>query len=136
YGPETSALNQPVFIQYYDGTGFVTNIDDDCTSLATGNITLQVDGESALPQGSVTNVPVGSGTTDLTLESDVAAGEANLAYAATGAGNTGTVTITYNAPAWLKFDWNETTAGDENPSADATFGRFRGSDRVIYWLEQ
>ena len=132
YGPETSALNQPVFIQYYDGTGFVTNTDDSCTSLATGNITLQADGESALVKGVVSNVSIGSGTTDLAIESNVEAGEANLTYTATGAGNTGAVTITYDVPEWLQFNWG----GSNDPSATATFGRFRGSDRVIYWLEQ
>lgn len=132
YGPETSSLNQPVFIQYYDGTGFVTNTDDSCTLLATGNITLQVDGESALSKGVVSNVSIGSGTTDLAIESNVDAGEANLTYTATGAGNTGAVTMTYDVPEWLQFNWG----GSNDPSATATFGRFRGSDRVIYWLEQ
>ena len=134
YGPETSALNQPVFIQYYDGTGFVTNTDDSCTAISTGNMTLQEDGESALAQGVVTNVPVGSGTTDLTLGANtVAAGEANLTYTPTGAGNTGTLTMTYDVPAWLEFNWS---ASSNDPSATVTFGRYRGSDRVIYWLEQ
>ncbi|WP_372832626.1 DUF6701 domain-containing protein, partial [Pontibacterium sp.] len=103
-----------------------------CTLLATGNITLQVDGESALSKGVVSNVSIGSGTTDLAIESNVAEGEANLTYTATGAGNTGAVTITYDVPEWLQFNWG----GSNDPSATATFGRFRGSDRVIYWLEQ
>lgn len=134
YGPETSALNQPIFIQYFDGTGFVTNTDDSCTAVSTGNITLQEDGESALAQGVVTNVPVGSGTTDLTLGANtIAAGEANLTYTPTGAGNTGTLTMTYDVPAWLEFNWS---ASSNDPSATVTFGRYRGSDRVIYWLEQ
>ena len=134
YGPETSALNQPIFIQYYDGTGFVTNTDDSCTTISPGNITLQEDGESALAQGVVTNVPVGSGTTDLTLGANtIAAGEANLTYTPTGAGNTGTLTMTYDVPAWLEFNWS---ASSNDPSATVTFGRYRGSDRVIYWLEQ
>ncbi len=40
YGPETASLNQPVFIQHYDGASFVTNTDDTCTPFATSNITL------------------------------------------------------------------------------------------------
>lgn len=136
YGPETSALSQPVFIQYYDGSGFVTNGDDSCTPFTTSNITVQVDGESALAQGVVTNIGIGSGTTDMSIGTVLAAGEAGLTYSATGAGNTGSLTTTYSVPAWLQFDWDGDGSNDDNPAALTTFGRFRGSDRVIYWLEQ
>ncbi len=38
-------------------------------------------------------------------------------------------------PAWLRFDWDATTLGDENPAAQAVFGLFPGSDRQIYIRE-
>ena len=136
YGPETAFLNQPVFIQYFDGTNFVTNTDDTCTPIDTSNMILQVDGESALAQGVVTNVVIGSGTTDLAIGTALTSGEANLTYSAPGAGNTGTLTNTYSVPDWLRFDWDGDGDHDDNPSASAIFGRYRGNDRVIYWLEQ
>ncbi|MDI3324328.1 LamG domain-containing protein [Pontibacterium granulatum] len=136
YGPETASLNQPVFVQYFDGSNFVTSADDSCTPFATSNIVLQVEGESALAQGVVTNVDIGSGTTNLAIGSALASGEANLTYSAPGAGNTGTITNIYAVPDWLRFDWDGDGSHDDNPSATAIFGRYRGNDRVIYWLEQ
>ena len=37
------------------------------------------------------------------------------------------------ASTWLQYDWNGT--GDENPRGTATYGRFRGHDRIVYWRE-
>jgi len=37
-------------------------------------------------------------------------------------------------PVWLEFDGLGT--GDQDPEGPATFGRFRGHDRIIYWSEQ
>lgn len=136
YGPETATVNQPVFFQYFNGTHFVTNTDDTCTPFAASNITLQVEGETALAPGVVTDVEIGSGTTNLAIGTPLTEGHVNLTYSAPGAGNTGTISNTYSVPAWLQFDWDGDGIHDNNPSATAIFGRYRGNDRVIYWLEQ
>jgi MSHA biogenesis protein MshQ len=52
---------------------------------------------------------------------------------APGAGNTGSVDLTYDAPAWPEFDWNG--SGAEDPTGTASFGHYRGHDKVIYWHE-
>ena len=41
-----------------------------------------------------------------------------------------------NAPTWLLFDWENTDGAndgpyDDNPSGVATFGVYRGNDRVV-----
>jgi MSHA biogenesis protein MshQ len=41
--------------------------------------------------------------------------------------------VSYNSPAWLEYDWSG--GGDEDPKGTASFGHFRGHDRVIYWRE-
>ena len=51
-------------------------------------------------------------------------------------GQNGSWGLQYQAPVWLKYNWNTSTAGDENPSATALFGRYRGNDRLIYQREQ
>jgi MSHA biogenesis protein MshQ len=63
------------------------------------------------------------------------AGDFNLNLAAPGAGNSGAVVVTATAPAWLKYDWNTATPGNENPSALATFGLFPGPVSRIYQRE-
>ena len=47
----------------------------------------------------------------------------------------------YSIYDWLKYDWNNIDEGsdgliyDDDPSATATFGIFRGNDRIIYQRE-
>ncbi|WP_250656328.1 DUF6701 domain-containing protein [Alkalimarinus coralli] len=39
---------------------------------------------------------------------------------------------------WLKYDWDGSgsiSGSVDAPSATATFGRYRGHDRIIYWRE-
>jgi MSHA biogenesis protein MshQ len=58
---------------------------------------------------------------------------------ALAAGNRGMVEIFYTIYPWLQYDWNwngvEVKVFDENPSAIATFGLYRGNDRIIYIRE-
>ncbi|EFO37887.1 conserved hypothetical protein, partial [Vibrio parahaemolyticus Peru-466] len=37
-----------------------------------------------------------------------------------------------NGLPWLKYNWDNKNAGEENPSSVVTFGIHRGNDRVIY----
>jgi MSHA biogenesis protein MshQ len=53
---------------------------------------------------------------------------------APGFGNDGSVSVILDVPDWLEFDWFGSGAAD--PAGTATFGRFRGHDRIIYWSEQ
>ena len=49
----------------------------------------------------------------------------------------GTVDITLETPDWLKFDWDDDLGTvDTNPTATATFGIYRGRDRIISWEER
>jgi MSHA biogenesis protein MshQ len=58
---------------------------------------------------------------------------------APGAGNRGSIEVEYTIYNWLKYDWNwngvVAKAYDQNPTATATFGLFRGNDRIIYQRE-
>lgn len=148
YGPETSPLSQPLLAQYYDGTQFIQNADDGCTSLVAGDFALvfadddSSDDSYTLTPGVLTGISVDSGSTDATLAyTPFDSGSAGYSFGSgangvPGAGNTGSVITIVTAPAWLQYDWDSAAAGDENPSGTATFGRYRGNDRVIYWLEQ
>ena len=117
-GPENiDELPMPFQVEYWNGSRFVVNTADSCTGWTTDNI--------------------GGTAAHHTLASDSGtfnAGEAGPLRLAP-AGSQGTDTLTWAVADWLKDDFN----GDgslEDPSALATFGVYRGHDRVIYWQEK
>ncbi len=126
FGPETSSLGIPMRTEYFDGARFQTNLSDVCTTYDASAMSLT----SSLSGGSTT--ASGSGT--------VSAGNIPLAnritLSAPGAGNVGTIALEYQGDSWLQFDWdNNPATPDAHPSATATFGQYRGHDRIIYWRE-
>ncbi|MET1254103.1 DUF6701 domain-containing protein [Aliikangiella maris] len=134
YGPETSSLELRLFSEYYNGTQWLTNTLDNCTSYIQTNSILTPtsytdnlnDGETSIffP---TTNQPLSNG------QSILASG---LLYSAPGEGNFGSVETIYNLStlSWLTYDWDEDLVND-NPVGILNFGHYRGSDRIIYWRE-
>ncbi|MCW8885178.1 MAG: LamG domain-containing protein [Motiliproteus sp.] len=132
FGPETEDLNVPLQLQYYNGSGFVVNGDDSCTTY--------IDTDASLDHSSYGSDNLDSGETsitDPTTATAVSAGNSLVAtplvLSAPDEGNEGQVDVIYDAPGWLEFDW--LGAGDTDPQGQATFGRYRGHDRIIYWRE-
>lgn len=120
FGPETSNLPLPMQIEHFvGGTSFVVSDDNNCTSYDADKITL-TNFAHTLPDklGDPGNFINGK-TQAIELK-------------APGAGNQGTIDVTYDAYDWLKYDWdndgNYDGIYDDNPSAIATFGIFRGND--------
>lgn len=128
FGPETSDLAQPMQIEYFDGNtfddnNFVISADDNCASYDAYDILLT----KITLDPAVTKVLGGKG--------DFIAGETRvIQLEAPGVGNKGDIGVSYDAPEWLKYNWDEdmTNWGKDNPFSVATFGFFRGNDRVIY----
>ena len=58
-----------------------------------------------------------------------------LVLAAPGEGNTGSVQVEYPVPLYWQYDFDDDGV-EENPKSTATFGVYRGHDRVIYWQER
>jgi MSHA biogenesis protein MshQ len=121
YGPENleagEVLEMPFSTEYWNGSRFVLNTADSCTDWSTADITN-------------TEVHHTLGTDSGLLSSGVG-GPLEL----DPAGTTGEDTLTWAVPQWL---WDDQD-GDgilEQPSALATFGVYRGNDRVIYWQER
>ncbi|MCR8916422.1 LamG domain-containing protein [Marinobacter panjinensis] len=128
YGPETADLTVPFRADYYTGSEFVLNEADSCWVYDSGTM-VSLD-ESGLSGGSTSVIAA----SDTLLVGEPPAGS-ELILSAPGEGNTGDVGVTFSVPDWLQGDYNDDGAL-ENPSALATFGVYRGHDRVIYWRER
>lgn len=134
FGPETSRLPQPFAVQYLNTAGkFVINTEDTCTNFNTDNITLT----SGTLDESFTSVIAANGQFDDELPNGKTRA---MLLEITGSGNQGTVNVEYDIYSWLKYDWDwdgvSAKEFTDNPSAIATFGMYRGNDRIIYQRER
>jgi MSHA biogenesis protein MshQ len=144
-GSELVDLPVAMVAEYYAGagSGFVANTDDACTSgvsLALSTYTKNLSpGETCVRDGGSPGAS-GSGCAPAAplaqrYHEPPVLGDFDLQLAAPGAGNNGSVKITAAVPAWLQYDWDAGTPGDENPTGEATFGIFGGESKQIYSRE-
>ncbi|MEC8860421.1 MAG: DUF6701 domain-containing protein [Pseudomonadota bacterium] len=145
YGPETEPLAITFQVEYFDGSRFIINDDDNCTSINAADLDLLPgtytgnldDGETAIttPQtstfhdGRIQGVQAATNPTDATLEAS-----------APGEDNGGTVDVELDLDdlglQFLQFRWpHQDVNYNENPRAQLEFGQFRSHDRVINWQE-
>jgi len=138
YGSDTSDLPQILSVNYYTDNGYVLSKTDTCTTYTDDNITLSnislnptltpvkdtVSGTfiDAVPRGETQDIILTAPTTDLTLS------------------NIGQVEVIYTVNDWLKYDWAYDDEGvdslfNDDPRGIATFGLYRGNDRIIYQRE-
>lgn len=133
FGPETSPITAPVYIEYFDESqAFVVNVEDQCTKLELGDFTFAEGNNSS-------KIPVGDGTTKVTF-SGMINGEGKFTFTAPGAGNQGIVTPQLNLNSvgypWLRVDQTGNGQFDNIEEAKIQFGLYRGSDRIIWWREK
>jgi hypothetical protein len=142
-GSELVDLPVPMRAEYYAGpaAGFVLNGADACSTdiaLALSGYTKSLNAGETCVRDSGAPGASGAGCAApaaAPYSEPPAGGDFNLRLAAPGAGNEGSVTIGADVPAWLRFDWDASAPGDENPSGQATFGIYGGERRVIYTRE-
>ena len=142
-GSELVDLPVPMRIEHYAsaGVGFIANAADTCTA----NVTLALSGFTESLNAGETCVrdagaPGASGLgcaapAALPYSEPPVSGDFRLRLAAPGPGNQGSAVVDATVPAWLRFDWDTGTVGDEDPAGQATFGIFGGERRVIYTRE-
>ena len=154
YGPQDRDLAVPFTAQYYDGSRFVTNSDDTCTGTAVDVRVSASDPDTgddlALAESCIWDDAGESGGYACSASSPAGRGYAeppvsgdfNLWLKAPGAStsgdtNAGSIDLAADSlPGWLKFDWdNDTGTAQTGPSGRATFGRYRGNDRILFWQE-
>lgn len=121
FGPEDSPLPLTARTQYWDGQRFRQSTQDQCTWLEVATA----------------SVETGSGLPELVLE-----GPGGLMQN----GRNQADSLWLPAPLvpgfwqwqlatddWLQFNWQG--QGDQDPQAEAVFGRYRGNPRRIFWRE-
>ncbi|MFS1424440.1 DUF6701 domain-containing protein [Shewanella sp. 10N.286.48.B5] len=139
YGAENDTLKMPIRAEYWDGSGWATNVEDSC-SVVTPALTRQTD-DAALGYQFEPALTSGQAIERTGQSSSFANGEFTLLWNALITGPNdyrGQVSAPLTVPVWLQWywDWDDlssTTLYD--PRASAFFGRYRGHDRIIYWRE-
>jgi MSHA biogenesis protein MshQ len=126
YGPETSGLEMPFQAEYFTSEGFVRNSDASCWSYDTSAVSLD---QTGLSNGSTSVTEVSD-----TLDEGRSPAGSGVLLDAPGEDNRGDVIATFAVPVWLQDDFDEDGVL-EDPSGLATFGVYRGNDRIIYWQE-
>jgi MSHA biogenesis protein MshQ len=132
YGPELLPLIIPLRSEYFDGTRWRRNSFDSCSSYSMAQGTRDQWTGTLSDSETEFDRPLSS----TTLVAGVASIAQPLRIEAPGTGEHGSLRIRYSLPSWLQFDWDGDGSHDDAPTATATFGRYRGSDRVIYWRER
>ncbi|MFC1524400.1 DUF6701 domain-containing protein [Thermodesulfobacteriota bacterium] len=137
FGPDTEDIIVPVTIQEYSASGFTTNSDDECTGL-TDLPAIPPDWGDINLSGYTDNLSQLETTPSITA---FTTGDAAITLSAPGSGNDGNVTVQVDLSVvgadmtWLQHDWDSDNVHDNNPTATATFGIYRGNDRIINWQE-
>lgn len=143
FGSELVSLTMPMQAEYFDGTSFIPNPDDNLTPLAITDLILfndvetgQIDGDIQVRAGQTSQIVAAS------FNSPLSSGDANLVFCPPGnpactptAGNAGFIDVTLNLSAhpYLQYDWDTALPGDENPQGRASFGIYDGNPRQIYY---
>lgn len=139
YGPETEILRMPTRAEYWNGSSWVLNTNDSCTTAVYG-LGSQVD-NAGLGYNFDPDLVVGQSVTRSGGTATFQAGQFELLWQAvtsTGAPYRGQVTAPLDVPPWLEWYWNWNGVSPSvltEPRASAYFGRYRGHDRIIYWRE-
>ncbi|EGQ9764363.1 DUF6701 domain-containing protein [Vibrio alginolyticus] len=129
-GNQSSTLRVPLRVEYWNGSRFIANSDDSQTKVFG-----EIEDDSQVhiwpTDNSAKEVTLGDGGT-------VSSGSSR-SITATQAESYRQQTRVWldlddskNGLPWLKYNWDNKKAGEENPSSVVTFGIHRGNDRVIY----
>jgi len=136
FGPETEALNMEAGVEYLDTSGeYVMNTDDDCTALPAMMSLTGTDG--SVVGSPYTGVTVDTGNSDFSYRANLDSGSADFRFSSPGSGNTGSIDLGVDMSplTWLRHDWDSDGSMDDPAPVSATFGQYRGNDRIIYWRE-
>ncbi|ALS96999.1 DUF6701 domain-containing protein [Lacimicrobium alkaliphilum] len=121
YGQETEPLPVPLQLEYYDGARWLLNTDDNCSTYNADDLQLNT---------ALTTLASGDGL--------VTGGRPlvpAMSFILSAPDEMGEVRLEWEVPESLQFDWQGDGTDLSNPTAVATFGQYRGNDRIIHWRE-
>lgn len=142
HGSELAPLPVTIQTEFFNGISWQPNVADQCTVLnLTSHFQLQ-NPQTAAGSWQLGNSPMqidlGSTSGALTNNNPLSNGTALLTFSAPGEDNQGYVNIqsqlfgSYN---WLLGDYDNDGAYDDEASGRASFGLFKGSDKIIFRRE-
>ncbi|HHF3147553.1 TPA: DUF6701 domain-containing protein [Vibrio diabolicus] len=129
-GNQGTTLRVPLRVEYWNGSRFIANPNDSQTEVkgvTAAETHIWPTGAGATPKA----VTLGAG-------GEVASGTSRSVTATQAEPYRQQTRVwldlddSKNGLPWLKYNWNKTESGEENPSSVVTFGIHRGNDRVIY----
>ena len=148
YGSELVDMPVTTQVEFYNTNGFEINAADTCSTV---EVTLTDIGTDPITLGTGANQTClwddagnSIGVTDFTctavagkpqFSEPASNGNFNINLKSPGANNTGDIGVTLISPSWLKYDWDGDGNDDNDPTGIASFGLYRGDDRIIYWRE-
>lgn len=134
FGSESLDLPISVVAQYWNGSGWVQNVDDSCTPIVAPT---SGSGLTFFPEVAATSkgnhLSAAETTSSVSGTNILVAGDAKFRLSKPGVGNNGYVDISFTAPAWLQFPWK--SAVITSPTARATFGIYKNANEFIYLRE-
>lgn len=141
YGPEVSAgepLEIPFSNQYWNGTQFVINVDDNTTVYEywTAQCADADDEDGLICSEAPVSLPDPTHIDPVDVVARFGEEDSNspITISRPGEGNTGSLNITFEVDDWLQFIWSGGV--DSNPTTQVSFGQYRGHDRIIYRREK
>ncbi|MEQ8288119.1 MAG: hypothetical protein RIB78_00195 [Gammaproteobacteria bacterium] len=146
-GSELLPVTVPFQTEYFDGTNFIVNALDGCTSIGATDLSLDSAVQTAEIDGTIDisdATGCGNGLATATVTNDpFAAGIGELVFtlASPAAGCTGYIDISpQSLSPWLQYDWDDTDNNEDGPYDDdphgrAEFGIFEGPAEYIYIRE-
>ena len=144
FGSELVALPIPIASEYFVtesivggipiGGFFPTAVDNTTTYSATASTNDLQPSTLSNPAGNLllTDTSASGIGTFISGRTDTAN---PIILSAPGVGNDGSVDISLDVPAYLEYDWNGDGNHDDDPTATATFGIYRGNNSTIYLRE-
>lgn len=126
HGSELNDLSMPMVVEYLTASGYVINNDDSCTTIMDSDLVL-------------TDNLIAPGTSTVEVDNigdEALEGVFNINLTAPGNSLTGTINVSpdlnVSLDKWLRYSWSNGGEFDEDPSAIATFGIFKGNPVQIY----
>ena len=116
YGPETENLKLLMKTFFWNNGTWELNIEDSCTSFDKSDFILKNFTDK-----------LNSGETNIINFSNISEGVGDITLSAPGQNNYGSVDVDFSSNSFLH--------NDNSSSGKATFGLYRGRDRVIMWEE-